>query len=62
MARDRKNYSYLITALKIISPALFALFIFLTKLTAYNDREEGTYKILNNEEYIKSFVSDTAKA
>ena len=62
MARDRKNYSYIITALKIISPALFALFIFLTNLIAYNDREEGTYKILNNEEYIKSFVSDTAKA
>ena len=62
MARDRKNYSYIITALKIISPALFALFIFLTNLIVYNDREEGTYKILNNEEYIKSFVSDTAKA
>ena len=62
MARDRKNYSYLITVLKIISPALFALFVLITNIISKPDNIEGSFRILNNDEYISSFVSDTASA
>ena len=62
MARDRKNYSYLISILKIISPVLFALFIFIANIISKSDLQEGSFKILNDNEYIASFISDTAKA
>ena len=62
MARDRKNYSYLISILKIISPVLFALFILIANIISKSDLQEGSFKILNDNEYIASFISDTAKA
>ncbi len=62
MARDRKNYSNLITILKIISPVLFALFVLITNIISKPDTMDGSFKILNNDEYISSFVSDTARA
>lgn len=62
MARDRKNYSYLISILKIISPVLFALFILIANIISKSDLQKGSFKILNDNEYIASFISDTAKA
>ena len=62
MARDRKNYSYLITILKIISPVLFALFVLITNIISKPDNMEGSFRILNNDEYIASFTADTARA
>lgn len=62
MARDRKNYSYLITILKIISPVLFALFVLITNIILKPDSIEGSFRILNNDEYIASFTADTARA
>lgn len=62
MARDRKNYSYLITILKIISPVLFALFVLITNIISKPDNIEGSFRILNNDEYIASFAADTARA
>ena len=62
MARDRKNYSYLITILKIISPVLFALFVLITNIISKPDNIEGSFRILNNDEYIASFTADIARA
>ncbi len=62
MARDRKTYKYIITILKIISPALFAFFVLLTNIISKSNMQAGSFSILNNDEYIASFVSDTAKA
>lgn len=62
MARDRKNYSSLINILKIISPVLFALFILITNIISKPDTMEGSFTVLNNDEYIASFVADTARA
>ena len=62
MARDRKNYSYLITILKIISPVLFALFVLITNIISKPDNIEGSFRILNNDEYIASFAADIARA
>ena len=45
MARDRKNYSYLISILKIISPVLFALFILIANIISKSDLQEGSFKI-----------------
>lgn len=62
MARDSKNKYIFINILKIISPVLFALFILLANIISSDKNLEGTYHILNNEDYISSFVRDTALA
>lgn len=62
MARDRKTYSNIITALKILSPALFALFILITNIILKPDIQDGSFTILNDDEYIGSFVQDVAGA
>ena len=62
MERDRKNYHYIITILKIISPVLFALFILTANILSKNNYQEGSYTILNDDEYVRYFTSDTAKA
>lgn len=62
MARDSKNKYLLINILKILSPVLFALFILIANIISKDENLEGTYKILNNEEYVASFVKDAALA
>ena len=62
MARDIKNKYVLINILKILSPVLFALFILIANIISKDKNLEGTYEILNNEEYVTSFVKDTALA
>ena len=62
MARDIKNKYIFINILKILSPVLFALFILLANIISSDKNLEGTYTILNNEDYISSFVRDTALA
>lgn len=62
MARDSKNKYFFINFLKILSPVLFALFILLANIISHEKNTEGTYTILNNEDYVTSFVKDTASA
>lgn len=62
MARDIKNKYFILNILKILAPVLFALFIFLANLISNNKNLEGTYTILNDEDYVSSFVKDTALA
>lgn len=62
MARNKKNYSYLINILKIVSPVLFALFVLIANIISKPDTIDGSFTVLNNDEYITSFVSDTARA
>ncbi len=61
MARNRKKYYNVVTILKIASPIIFAVFIFATNIIA-NNTKEGSFSVLNNEDYVKSFVSDISKA
>lgn len=62
MARNKKNYIYLINILKIVSPVLFALFVLIANIISKPDTIDGSFTVLNNDEYITSFVSDTARA
>ncbi|MDE7314389.1 MAG: hypothetical protein K2N11_01655, partial [Mucispirillum sp.] len=62
MARNKKNYSYLINILKIVSLVLFALFVLIANIISKPDTIDGSFTVLNNDEYITSFVSDTATA
>lgn len=62
MARDSKNKYIFITILKILSPVLFALFILAANIISNDKNAEGTYTILNDEDYVSSFVRDTAYA
>lgn len=62
MARNKKNYIYLINILKIVSPVLFALFVLIANIISKPDTIDGSFTVLNNDEYITSFVADTARA
>lgn len=62
MARNKKNYIYLINILKIVSLVLFALFVLIANIISKPDTIDGSFTVLNNDEYITSFVSDTARA
>lgn len=60
MGKDKRNK--IIAALKIASPLMFAAFILIANISYSSKYEEGTYKILNDDEYAASFVSDVADA
>lgn len=62
MAGNRTKYFNIITIIKIMSPILFALFIFISNIVLSDDNKEGTFVILNDNEYVASFVKDISKA
>ncbi len=62
MARDRKNFYLLITVLKILSPILFAVFILAANIVVSGSNKEGSFTILNDEEYTPLFVHDVTQA
>lgn len=63
MVRNKKNLPEIIlNILKILSPALLGLFILITNILNNNSHSEGTYLILNNNNYVENIVKDIAKA
>lgn len=63
MVRNKKNLPEIIlNILKILSPALLGLFILITNILNNNSHLEGTYLILNNNNYVENIVKDIAKA
>lgn len=63
MVRNKKNLpEIIINILKILSPALLGLFILITNMLNNNSSSEGTYLILNNNNYVENIVKDIAKA
>lgn len=63
MVRNKKNLpEIIINILKILSPALLGLFILITNILNNNSSSEGTYLILNNNNYVENIVKDIAKA
>ncbi len=62
MAGNRKNGFKLTTLLKILSPVFFAFFILAANIIYTKDNKDGSFTIINDQEYVPVFVRDTAKA